>query len=83
VLCGAMILAALRDGASQKKIAAALRVPLARFGHLYDRLKSQGVFTARGLVRLGASSDSPPDELAIAYILSVTVGLCWLDRVSP
>lgn len=75
-LCGAVLLAAARDGARITKVAKALDVKPDAIRWMFDNYRRSGVFTSRGQVRADWSGENG----GISYCVDVAVGMGLLER---
>ena len=76
VLCGAVMLAALREGPILERIADALAVNIEKIRPFFNRLRKNSVFT-RTKVR---GAEWLEDGASVAFCLDVCVGIGLLQR---
>ena len=77
VVCGAMMLAALREGpGSLRRLSKATGIDYERLRPFYTRLREQGIFGLRKIKGQWFDEDTG----SIGFLMDVCVGLQWLER---
>ncbi len=79
VICGAVLLASLREGPKVTRIAKAIGVPTRRIRHLFDNLVRNGIFTS---TKVNGSEWFDEESGGVAFNMAVACGLGYIERVS-